>query len=188
MIYFIMRIFSNFDTKLRKKSTQEHADRYWAENVMCFWRSGLYRFIRVFFPLFFLLLLAIAIILVFYYVFDGEYILILSISVGVLSLFFLIPILGKWIDYKMDFIIVTPDFLMMYDQTWIFTKKVVTVNEKSIKTISVKRSWLLYSIFNNWDIVVLSEWDMEHWEITLKRVPKPEDVRAQIAKILNKIS
>jgi len=88
----------------------------------------------------------------------------------------------------MDFIIVTPDYLMMYDQAWILAKKVITVNEKSIKTISVERSGFLYSVFNNWDIIVLSEGDISHWEITLKWIPKPEKRKSQIAKILNKES
>ncbi|HCY21573.1 TPA: hypothetical protein DIC40_07170 [Patescibacteria group bacterium] len=64
-------------------------------------------------------------------------------------MFFLIPIIGKWIDYKLDFIVITPDFLIMYDQAGIFNKKVITLNEKSIKTISIERKGFLYSIFNN---------------------------------------
>lgn len=181
-----MRIFSNFDTKLRSKCIQEHSDKYGKEHVLCFWRSRLYWFIKIFFPLIFLIGLCFSIIIVFYYVFDWNYLLFISLATFVLSLFFLIPILGKWIDYKMDFIIVTPDYLMMYDQSWIFNKKVITVNEKSIKTISVERKGFLYSLFNNWDIIVLSEWDMVHWEITLKWIPKPEKRKSQISRVLNK--
>jgi hypothetical protein len=74
----------------------------------------------------------------------------------------------------------------MYDQKWLLNKKVITLNEKSIKTISVERAGFLYSIFNNWDIIVLSEWDMDHWEITLKWIPRPEKRKKQIAKIFEK--
>ena len=75
----------------------------------------------------------------------------------VFDLVWLFPIVGKFIDYKMDFIIVTPDLLIMYDQAGLFKKNVITVNEKSLKTVSVKRPGLLYSIFNNGDIIFLSE-------------------------------
>jgi hypothetical protein len=42
-------------------------------------------------------------------------------------------------DYKMDFIIVTPESLMMYDQTGIFKRDVFTIGVPSIKTISLKK-------------------------------------------------
>jgi hypothetical protein len=103
----------------------------------------------------------------------------------------------------MDFIVVTPDFLVMYNQTWILAKKVITANAKSIKTVSVERSGLLYSLFNNGDIIVLSEWDAflikdvdkqssndewikSRWEIILKRVYKPEDKRLEMLRLLRK--
>jgi hypothetical protein len=181
-----MRIFSNFDTKIRTKAVDEQIVRYGRENVICFGRSRLYWALKIFLPMVFLIAFWLGIIALFYYVFDSEYLLFFCIAIGVLSLFFFVPIIGKWIDYELDFIIVTPDFLMMYDQAWIFKKKVITVNEKSIKTISVERSGLLYSLFNNWDIIVLSEWDMVHWEITLKWIPRPEKRKKQISKIFNK--
>ena len=73
------------------------------------------------------------------------------------DLVWLFPIIGKYMDYKLDFIIVTPDVLIMYDQGGIFKRNIISTNEKSIKTISVKKSGLLYSIFNNGDIIFLTE-------------------------------
>lgn len=182
-----MRIFSNFDTNIRSKCYEENATKFGRDRVLCFWRSRLYWFIKIFFPLLFLFLLCAWIIAIFYYVFDGDYLLFFSLATFVLSLFFLIPIIGKWIDYKLDFIVVTPDFLIMYDQAGIFNKKVITLNEKSIKTISIERRWFLYSIFNNWDIIFLAEGDVtEHGDVKLKWIPKPEKRRDQIAKIMNK--
>lgn len=182
-----MKIFSNFDTQIRTKTFEEYAASYGRENVLCFWRSRLYFFIKIFFPLIFILALCFGIVGVLYYIFDGDYLLFFSIATFVLSLFFLIPIIGKWIDYKLDFIVVTPDFLIMYDQEGIFNKRVITVNEKSIKTISIERRWFLYSLFNNWDIIFLAEGDVtEHWDVKLKWIPKPEKRRDQIAKVMNK--
>lgn len=182
-----MRIFSNFDTQVRTKCFDENAAKYGRENVLCFWRSKLYRFIKIFFPFISLIALCVWIVILFYYIFDGDYLPFFSIATFVLSLFFLIPIIGKWIDYKLDFIVITPDFLIMYDQAGIFNKKVITLNEKSIKTISIERKGFLYSIFNNWDIIFLAEWDVtEHGDVKLKWIPKPEKRRDQIAKIMNK--
>ncbi len=181
-----MRIFSNFDTNNRNRCLEEYSNQYGKENVLCFWRSRLYWFIRIFFPLLFVLLLSAWILLLLYYIFDGEYMLFFVLAIFVLSLFFILPILNRWIDYKMDFIIVTPDSFILYDQGWILSKKVVTVNEKSIKTISVDRPGLLYSIFNNGDITVLSEWDEDNGEIVLKWIPKPEKRKDEITKILKK--
>jgi hypothetical protein len=91
----------------------------------------------------------------------------------------------------------------MYNQTWIFAKKVITANSRSIKTVSVERSGILYSLFNNGDIVVLSEWDVfllkeedrvasedggtqSRGEIVLKRVHNPEQKRHEILRLLGK--
>ena len=110
------------------------------------------------------------------------------IAFALFDLVWLFPIVGKYMDYKLDFIIVTPDVLIMYDQWWIFKRNIISTNEKSIKTISVKKSGLLYSIFNNGDIIFLTEWDTTGGggEITLRRVPKPEKRRKEIARIMSK--
>jgi len=76
----------------------------------------------------------------------------------------------------------------MYDQWGIFNRNIISTNEKSIKTISVKKTWLFYSIFNNGDLIFLTEWDTTGGggEITLRRVPKPEKRRKEIARIMSK--
>jgi hypothetical protein len=57
-----------------------------------------------------------------------------------LSLFLYFPIIHKYIDYKLDFVIVTPHFMMMFDQEGFFNKKVMMIQEISIRTISVEKS------------------------------------------------
>lgn len=182
-----MKIFSNFDTEIRKNTIEQHSIKYWRENILCFGRSRLYFYVKIFFPFVFVLLLASWAIIGLYFLFEGDYLWIVSLLVFLVSLIFLLPVIGKRIDYKLDFIIVTPDYLIMYDQNWIFSKKVITLNEKSIKTISVERPGLLYSIFNNGDIIFLAEGDVtDHGDVKLKWIPKPEKRRNQIAKIMHK--
>lgn len=55
---------------------------------------------------------------------------ILSIIV-VISL--LIPIAKKYIDYTMDFLVITPDYMIKYDQKWFFQRDILTINNKSSK-------------------------------------------------------
>lgn len=181
-----MKIFSNFDTNIRSQMLQQYQAEFWEANVLCFGRSRLYFLLKVFFPTIFI----VAVVLLLCYLFStvlewdafwwGTGILIF------LSLFLAFPILDKYIDYHLDFVIVTPHFLMMFDQEWFFKKKVMMIQEISIRTISVEKSWLLYSIFNNWDIVFMSENDQTYGEFILRRVPKPEKRRNQIAQIMSK--
>jgi hypothetical protein len=85
----------------------------------------------------------------------------------------------------MDFIIVIPDAIMMYDQWGILKRDVVTISVQSVKTISVKKAWLLYSIFDNGDIIILAEGDTErNGETVLRWVPRPEKRRNQMVKII----
>jgi len=182
-----MKIFSNFDTNNRRKIYDECVLQYWEKNVLCFGRSKLYWLLKIVFPTIFAFTVVSWIIYLLYYILEWGYFgRIIGVNIVIL-LFFLIPIINKYIDYKLDFIVVTPDSLTLYEQKWILSKKVITVNEQSIKTISIERDGFLYSVFNNWDIIFLAEGDVtEHGDIKLKWIPKPEKRRSQIAELMHK--
>lgn len=180
-----MKIFSNFDTKLRQKTFEEYQDSYGVENVLCFWRSRLYELYKVIFPLLALMALTALGLLFFYRRLGGDYFSYIIIAIVIIDMVFLFPVIGKYIDYKMDFIIVIPNSIMMFEQWGIFKRNEITISALSIKSISIKKSWLLYSIFDNGDIIILTEWDTEHnGEIQLHRVPRPEKRRNQIVKVI----
>lgn len=182
-----MKIFSNFDTNIRKTKLKEAQDKFWIENVMVFGRSRLYRFVRVFFPTFFFIILNIVGLFFLYTWFDGEYFLYFVIAFILLDFVWIVPVLGKYIDYKMDFIVVTPDMLVMYDQSGLLKSNVVSTNEHSIKTITVKKSGLWDSIFNLGNIIFFTEWDTaDLGEIILRWVSNPEKRKNQIAQIMSK--
>ncbi len=180
-----MKIFSNFDTKLRQTKFEEYQQEYWVDNVLCFGRSRLYRRLKVFLPM--ILLVGVSLVLVIALTnrigqsaFSS--ILIVILIIDVVSLF---PIIGKYLDYKWDFIIVIPSCIIMYDQWGIFKRNVVTINSQSIKTISIKKEKFLYSVFDNGDVVILTEWDSRgDGEVTLRWVPRPEKRRNQMAKVV----
>jgi len=54
-----------------------------------------------------------------------------------------------------------------------------------IKSVIVRKKWILYSIFNVWDIIFLSEWDQEKTELSLNYVSDPEEKKAKIIEIKN---
>lgn len=116
---------------------------------------------------------------------DGEYFWYIFVSVFIIDLVFFVPAVSKYIDYKMDFIIVVPSSIIMHDQAWLFKKDIITINSSSIKSISVKKTWLLYSIFDNGDIIILTEGDIEqNGEIKLKWIPRPEKRKNQMMKVV----
>ncbi len=180
-----MRIFSNFDTQLRKKKFQEYQQEYGVDNVLCFGRSRLYWFIKFVLPSFFLFSISLFLAIFFYKWLDGDYFLVILSIILILDIITFAPILWKYLDYKLDFIIVIPSCMMMYDQWGIFKKNIVTISAQSIKTISIKKNKILYSIFDNGDIIILTEWDVQqNWEVTLRWVPRPEKRKNQMAKLI----
>lgn len=180
-----MRIFSNFDTKLRQRRFLDYQEKYWEENVLCFGRSKLYRVYKFLLPLFFIILFSVFSLGFLYKRLDGDYFGYILISILIIDLVFFIPAIVKYIDYKMDFIIVIPSSIIMHDQAGLFKKNIVTISAYSVKSISVKKTWLLYSIFDNWDLVILTEGDVaQNGEITLRRVPRPEKRKNQMVKVI----
>lgn len=180
-----MKIFSNFDTKLRETTFLEYQERYDVDNVLCFWRSKLYYIIKFVLPFILLLFITIFGLIFFYKWLGGDYFAYLLTAIIIINIVFIFPVIGKYIDYKMDFIIVIPHAIMMYEQWGIFKRNVSTISAQSIKSISIKKSWLLYSIFDNGDIIILTEGDTErNGEIMLRRIPRPEKRKNQIVKIV----
>lgn len=180
-----MRIFSNFDTRLRQKTYAEYKGEYGADNVICFGRSFLYEIYKVIIPFMLIVLFTFLWLTFFYERLNGDYFIYIIVAIVIIDIVFLFPVIGKYLDYKMDFVIVIPNSIIVYDQWGILRKNVVTITALSIKTISIQRSWLLYSIFDNGDIIILTEGDVErNGEVRLKWVPKPEKRRNQIVKII----
>ena len=61
----------------------------------------------------------------------------------------------------------------------------MTISALSIKTITINKSGLLYSMFDNGDLLILTEGDTEHnGEIRLRWIPRPEKRRNQMVKVI----
>ncbi|MCX6823097.1 MAG: hypothetical protein NTX91_03850 [candidate division SR1 bacterium] len=180
-----MKIFSNFDTKLRKTKFAEYQKEYGVDNVLGFGRSRLYWWIKSFLPTLFLIGISILIMVLFTSRFGSDYFVAILIVILIIVLVSLFPIIRKYIDYKLDFIIVIPSCIMMYDQGGIFKRDVITISSASIKTISIRKDKFLYSVFDNGDIIILTEGDSHgDGEVTLRWIPKPEKRRNEIARVI----
>lgn len=182
-----MRIFSSFDTKLRQKKLKEAQDLYGADKVMVLSKSGLFLFLKVVPKLLGFIIIVVTIIVSnwIFWISQERYTIYVLIGVIFVLLTFAWPIIKHIVDYYMDFALVTPKSLIMFNQTWIFKKDMATVDVEKIKTILIKKRNFLYSIFNNWDLIFLSEWDSNNfWEITLYFIPRPEEKKEKISNII----
>jgi len=180
-----MKIFSNFDTTLRRKALEEYQWEYGIDNVLCFWRSILYKFYKVALPTFLYTALLVLSALFFYRQLDSIYSVYINIFVFLLYAAAMFPVLGKYIDYKMDFVVVIPNSIIMYEQWGLFRRNMITISVQSIRAISIKKDWLFYSIFDNGDILILTQWDTEtDSEVVLRWIPRPDKRRNQIVKII----
>lgn len=180
-----MKIFSNFDTQLKNIKRQEYEQEHGVDNVLMFGRSKPYLWLKVIFPIVSLFLVSLFVLIFFYRWLGSDYFVAILIFVLILFVVALVPLVGKYIDYSFDFIIVIPSCIMMYDQWWLFKRKVMTISAQSIKMISIKKDNLLYSIFDNGDLVVLTEWDVhDDGEIVFRWVSSPETKRNKITRIV----
>lgn len=93
--------------------------------------------------------------------------------------------LNNMINLEMDYKIILPWRIYFYNQRWIYWDS-QTMSSNKIKTINTKYSWIFNSIFNYWDIIVLSEWDKENnWEMKMDYVGYPQKTVEEMNKVLN---
>lgn len=86
----------------------------------------------------------------------------------------------------MDFSLFTPDTLTRYNQTGFFKRDIKTSNVRNIKTISIQKNSLRYNIFDNGDLIFLSEGNnTDRGEITLHYISDPESKKKAISRIMN---
>ncbi|MFZ2150849.1 MAG: hypothetical protein WAZ12_04000 [Candidatus Absconditicoccaceae bacterium] len=183
-----MKIFSSFDTRLRQKSLKEHQDQYGVDKVVLLDKSWLFLFEKVFPKLLGSIIIMIVTIVVSNWVFgtsQEKYTIYVIIGMIFVLLTFAGPVIKHFIDYYMDFALVTPKSLIMFNQTGIFKRDMATVDVDKIKTISVRKRYFLYSVFNNGDLIFLSEGDSDNFgEITLYFIPRPEEKKEMISNII----
>jgi hypothetical protein len=103
----------------------------------------------------------------------------------------MINIIKSYLDYKMDFVVVNSTSLTRYNQEWFFKRISKTIDLKDIRSTSVRKAWLINSLFNNGDLVFLSEagWmgteTTRAGEIVFRFVHHPDKLNSEVNKLLN---
>ena len=185
-----MKIFSNFDSERKKEAYKEMIEKYGEENVLVLKKSLLFLFVKVIFPVFWWFIAVFCLrILIYINLWDYVTIKILFTIFMLLLYRFILTIssvVKYYIDYKMDFSVVTPEYLTRYNQTWFFKRDIKSSYVRNIKTITIIKNSIWYNIFNNWNLIFLSEWDREKWdwEIVLHYLQNPEDKKKEITRIM----
>ena len=184
-----MKIFSNFDSEWKKEAYNEMVEKYGENNVLVLNKSFLFFFVKVLFPILWWFIAIFSLRIIIYINLDDNTIKVLFTLFMLLLYWFLLTIssvLKYYVDYKMDFSIVTPEYLTRYNQSWFFKRDIKSSYVRSIKTITIVKNSMLYNIFNNWNLLFLSEWDREKWdwEIILHYIKNPEEKKKEITRIM----
>jgi uncharacterized membrane protein YdbT with pleckstrin-like domain len=185
-----MKIFSNFDTNYKSDVVTKFVMEHGRDNVLVINRSSLFLWIEVNLP--FLLYTIVFLVLLYGISFFRDYkdLVISNVLITFITLIYLLllaPIIKRLIDYYCDFTIVTPTGVFLYNQRGILYRTTSAMNIENIRTVNVKKSTLLYALFNNGDIIFLSEWvDSDLWEAMVYYVVNPEEKRDKIEELFEK--
>jgi len=89
-----------------------------------------------------------------------------------------------YVDYSMDFLIVTPKEIVKYNQEWVLHRETENIPASKIKSISVKKDGFINSFFDIGSIVFLAEWNDEKWDIVMEFIDAVEHTEKKIKHVL----
>lgn len=195
-----MKILNNFDTQLKNTEYQEAVKRHWDYNVILIQRCIFYWLVKWVLPLF---LYVIVILLLNYFVFDfvqdmSEWLFnVFKFIVWFGSIILFYYIYRIFIDYKMDFTIVTPEEIITYKQNWILRSIYKNLPAKKIRSTKSYTKGLLWNIFGYGSIKfitdgsaeVIEEWGKTKYgsgKLSLTYVRRPNRTRKAITELCNK--
>lgn len=185
LMIYAMKVFSNFDTRLCEVQYAKACEQYGSDKALFIRRDKIYLYIKVYHKFAWSLLLLVASVATWYYT---------QSTLGVwmwwiiwLTFFFSIGYVAiqKRIDWRMDYTIITPRQIIQYDQTWLLDRSIRTLDLAKVKSMNIKKNWLMTSIFDLWDLVFFSEWDESYGDIRLNYIKKPLWLKKKITKIMH---
>lgn len=190
-----MRIFSSFDTKYKDIVVEKYIQEHGEDNILVLQRSQLFAWIYVYIPAVIYTTIYIAILYAtFTWIQANTVTWIVTIIVTLMYIFAIVPIVKRYIDLRLDFTVVAPTWVYLYNQRGIFYRTMSALNIQNIRTINVQKSKLLYTIFDNGDIIFLSEgpdaesWQSDYalWHAKIYYVSDPEAKKDRIQQIFRK--
>lgn len=109
---------------------------------------------------------------------------ILNVFLLIVELILFYSFLLKMINQEMDFKVIVPGQILFFDQKWVLSDS-QSMNANKIKTLNTEYSWFLWSFFNYWNIIILSEWDQGwNWEMKMNFIWNPQNTVKEIEKVL----
>jgi hypothetical protein len=185
-----MKLFSNFDTRLDQEVYAKYISKFPKDKIILIYRDKIFFILFILLPLVFYILFIITLLLIWFWINLWDDILNM-IKWWVIIMFLIWSLFSVWrwilkklIDYHMDFCIVTPWEIVSYNQSWLFTRQTRSLDIDKLKTITVKKNSILWSIFNYWILIFLSEWDNHSGDIELYYIFNPDDVKNRIKDII----
>ena len=122
-----------------------------------------------------------------YYVNAELYLAFVHVWINIVLLMLAWGIIKRFIDFEMDFIIVTKNEVESFNQTWIFNRKVVSLDMKKFRTITTYKEWFWRSLFNIGSLTILSEWSSKTpWEISFNYIHRLWALKKNILKLVHK--
>ncbi len=185
-----MKIFANFDTKAPLEAYKKALVEYGADKVIFVRRHRIYLTFYVTIPLVLVGTLLVAAFLLWWgYAVDviGNIVtnVIFTVIAAIIALFTLIRVMFNYINYLLDYTIVTPRLIISYNQTGIFQRQVRTIDTDKIKAITVSGKSFLQSLFNYGSVVFLSEGDDDDYgDINLRFLKNPDLLREEVIRII----
>lgn len=183
-----MRILSNFDTALAEKLYAEYSQLFGAEYVALVHKSRLIWYAQIFFPVF--LFGAVTIVAAYFlYTYKMPHEIVYRAfrwSVVIWSSILFLKLSHKYVDFKMDFLIVTPKEVMKYDQHGVFSRVTEKIAADKIKSITIKKDWFLASFFDIGTLVFLAEWETDAGDIIMEYVDAVEATDTHLRHILQR--
>lgn len=163
----MVKILSNFDTRLHHDLMKECCERYGEENVIFVRRDYIYFVFNVIIPIIIWLILAIVLLVLMYVTVTGHgsgAVAMRWIGWGTFGLTLLVliyKVVFSMMDYYLDFTIITPKQISDYNQTGFFSRSIRTLDMYKIKSTRVDQHGIFRSIWNYGSIVFLSEGDRQ---------------------------
>lgn len=181
-----MKIFSSFDTSHKKNYLEKKQKIYWPDKVHILEKSKFFLVMYGIIPAIFIVISSIVLGYV-----SHQYMWLSLLRSSWIGIFTLIigllyhNIIGRIIDYKMDYCIITPDEVIFAEQKGLFQRNIRTLDAIKIKSISVKRKNSFNSIFNNGMMIFMSDGDEKMWEISITYIHNPEYHKNIVVNIID---
>lgn len=182
-----MKILSNFDTWYAKKLQLEYANLFGEEYVIVIKKSRLVRYATIFLPI---CSFALGTMLGVYvlYTYSIQYPVLYWIFWWLVIIWMAVLcklLFRKYIDFTMDFLLVTPKEVMKFDQQGIFGRVAERIACDKIKSITLKKEWFWASFFNVGSITFLAEGQTETGDIIMEFVDTVEVMEKKIRHVLH---